>query len=70
VKDGSGALVTELRRAFGHGVPFDERAGAIVPTDHGKIRFDRVTEGKFTASATSSGKAEGRRERSSKRAAS
>ena len=57
VKDGSGALVTEgFVELSGTEFPFDERAGAIVPTDHGKIRFDRVTEGKFTASATSSGK--------------
>ncbi len=57
VRDGSGVLAQEaFVELEGAGFPFDERAGAIVATDGGKIRFDRVTEGSFTVSAASEGK--------------
>jgi len=57
VRDGSGVLAQEaFVELEGAGFPFDERAGAIVATDGGKIRFDRVTEGSFTVSAASDGK--------------
>jgi hypothetical protein len=57
VLDGSGSPVDEaFVELEGASFPFDERAGAIVPTDQGEIRFDRVTEGSFSVTASSLGR--------------
>ena len=55
VVDGTGALVEEaFVELSSAGFPFDRAAGAITPSDGGKIVFDRISEGCFSLTASDS----------------